>query len=212
MDIERRMLAVEELRAVAGEDGKPTKIVGRAAVFNKLSDPIGGMFGSGFREKIAPGAFAESIESDDVMALFNHDPNIVLGSTHAGTLRLKESRGGLDFEIDPPDTQAARDLMVSIERRDVKKMSFGFITREDAWEFKTGKEPDVRTLVKAKVMDISPVTFAQYPQTKVDVRAAFESRDACRATIEHEADLIEAEEIARDCEIRERQLALAESA
>lgn len=206
MDIERRMLAVEELRAEPGEDGKPTKIVGRAAVFNKLSDPIGGAWGGGFREKIAPGAFSESIASDDVLALFNHNPDIVLGSSHAGTLRLKESRGGLDIEIDPPDTTAARDLMTSIERRDVKRMSFGFITQKDAWEFKDGKQPDERTLVKVKVMDISPVAFAQYPQTKVDVRAAFESRDARQSELAVERGA----EAKLACEIRRRQLELAD--
>ena len=55
------------------DDENPT-ITGHAAMFNQETD-IGGMF----REKIKKGAFSESIGKDDVRALFNHDPNFVLG-------------------------------------------------------------------------------------------------------------------------------------
>ena len=35
---------------------------------------------------------------------------------------------------------------------------------------KNGKEPDERELIEAKLFDVSPVTFAAYPQTTVDAR------------------------------------------
>ena len=48
------------------EEGEIPKIEGYAAVFNQLSDDLGG-----FREKIKRGFFKDVIESDDVRALFN---------------------------------------------------------------------------------------------------------------------------------------------
>lgn len=153
-----------ELR-VNREDSKP-RIVGHAAVFNVMGD------GGWFREKIAPGAFADSIDVDDVRALWNHDSNYVLGRNKAGTLRMKEDSKGLLIEVDPPDTQVARDLLVSIERGDISQMSFGFETIKDSWERSTeGNNLDIRTLEKVRLWDVSPVTFPFYKETDVAVRS-----------------------------------------
>jgi len=128
--------------------------------------------GGWFREKIAPGAFASSINTDDVRALFNHDPNFVLGRNKAGTLKMSEDERGLHIEIEPPDTQVARDLMVSLERGDISQMSFGFEVIKDSWERSTeGNNLDIRTLEKVRLWDVSPVTFPFYKETDVAVRS-----------------------------------------
>ncbi|NIP32641.1 HK97 family phage prohead protease, partial [candidate division KSB1 bacterium] len=69
-------------------------------VFNQLSHDLGG-----FREKIEKGAFHESLENPkhDVAALFNHDPNLILGRKSAKTLEMREDQKGLAVTIDPPD-------------------------------------------------------------------------------------------------------------
>jgi HK97 family phage prohead protease len=163
MKRERRIFTVE-IRAA--KDGLRT-ITGHAAVFNKDSEPMWG-----FVERVAPGAFTQTIKEDDVRALFNHDPNIVLGRNTAKTLRLSEDKQGLSVEIDPPDTQAARDLLVSIERGDISQMSFGFITRKESWQYSDdGKGPNIRTLEDVQLFDVSPVTFPAYPDTDVSVRS-----------------------------------------
>lgn len=165
MEIERRSFAVDSLNIEMREDSKPV-IRGHAAVFNQLSEDLGG-----FREQIAPGAFIEAIERDDVRALFNHDANFVLGRTVSKTLRLSEDARGLAIEIDPPDTQAARDLMVSISRGDVSQMSFGFTIRPGGQDW--AKDDDgrtIRTLKKVRLFDVSPVTYPAYPQTDVALR------------------------------------------
>ena len=48
-----------EITEVRKTDGEPTKIGGYAAVFNKLSDDLGG-----FREKIDPGFFSDVLGDD----------------------------------------------------------------------------------------------------------------------------------------------------
>jgi HK97 family phage prohead protease len=160
----------KEKRIIGGkleirESGGTKKITGYAAVFNSLSEDLGG-----FREKINPGAFRSAIKKSDTVALFNHDSNIVLGRTSAGTLELKEDKTGLFMEIDPPDTQAARDLMVSIERGDIKQQSFGFIVKNDSWETVDGEE--IRTIGEVEELyDVSPVTYPAYPDTSVALRS-----------------------------------------
>lgn len=171
---------------------KPPVIRGHAAVFNSLSEPIMGMF----RERIEPGAFQKSLKTADVRALINHDANFVLGrqrGVQKDTLRVAEDDKGLAIEIDPPDTQAARDLMVSIERGDITQMSFAFRTIRDSWAVEDGE--DIRTLHEVELHDVSPVTFPAYLKTDVAVRsgAADEARqsfDAWKATEELDAALV----------------------
>lgn len=147
------------------EDTTP-KISGYAAVFNQLSNDLGG-----FREKIKRGFFADVLEND-VRALFNHDENMVLGRTKNGTLTLEEDNKGLKIEITPPETSYARDLMNLIKRGDVDQMSFQWITEKDEWD-SSDLNNVTRTLIKARnLYDISPVTFPAYPQTKAAVRSA----------------------------------------
>jgi len=161
MTIERRYFPATEVRVDKKEKGN--KLTGYAAVFNSLSEDLGG-----FREKIDKGAFSKSIKGD-VRALWNHNPDYVLGRTRSGTLALGEDDNGLKIEVDPPDTQWARDLMTSISRGDVTQMSFGFRTVTDAWEEKEGA--NIRTLKDLELIDISPVTFPAYTDTTVALRS-----------------------------------------
>lgn len=167
MERENRTFAVTGLKIVTRGEGKGPRLEGHAAIFNALSEDLGG-----FREQIAPGAFAEAIEKDDVRALFNHDSNYVLGRTASGTLRLAEDVRGLAITIDLPDTQTIRDLVAApIERGDVSQMSFGFSVRPGGQDWaKDDAGVVVRTLKKVRLFDVSPVTFPAYRQTDVAVR------------------------------------------
>jgi hypothetical protein len=169
--IEKRSFAVEYRKCKDDED-KKSRMMGHAAIFGEEAN-IGGWF----REVIAPGAFSESIQKDDVRALFNHDPNYVLGRNRAGTLRLKEDDKGLAIEIDPPDTSMARDLTVSMERGDINQMSFAFQVVGEEWQYGEDDETDLRTITKVKLYDVSPVTYPAYEGTDIGLR----SRDAFRA-------------------------------
>jgi HK97 family phage prohead protease len=84
-------------------------IIGYAAVFNQRIDM--GLW----TEEVLPGAFTETISrSDDVAALFNHDPNLVLGRT-PNTLSLRQDDHGLHMTIQPPDIEIGRSV-VKVDR------------------------------------------------------------------------------------------------
>lgn len=167
---EERCAGVTELR-IEAEEGKQPFIEGHAAVFDSLSQDIGFMFP--FKERINRGAFKESLEKDDVRALWNHDANYVLGRNKAGTLELSETGKGLKVRIHPPDTQWARDLLESIKRGDVTQMSFGFVVEKEKWSVEGAQ--DIRTLEQVKLYDVSPVTFPAYLDTDVGVRSTLDN-------------------------------------
>lgn len=180
MKAERRGIPAEiEVRA---EGDEAPVVSGYAAVFEAMSEDLGG-----FREKIAPGAFAKTL-GGDVRALFNHDPNHVLGRTKAKTLRLFEDGRGLRFELTPPNTALARSVVESLRRGDVDQMSFGFRTISDRWD----NERDgsvVRTLFEVELFDVSVVTFPAYPQTEAALRSLDQFRAAQVPPRDHAAGL-----------------------
>lgn len=185
--LERRAFDLKEFRAETFEDKK--RFVGYAAVFNRVDGP------ANFREQIAPGAFLESIEKDDIRALINHDPNLVLGRNKAGTLMLREDEIGLATVIFPPPTQYANDLQLLVSRGEVSGMSFGMEVIEEKWDKGLNGEPDLRTILKAKLWDVSIVTFPFYGDTVVASR----SHDAWLEEQKKESLVVEAKD---DSEVR----------
>ncbi len=168
-----------ELRAEDGEDGLPS-IRGHAAVFNKMSEDLGG-----FREIIMPRAFDSALDrGDDVRALVDHDPSKILGRTKAGTLTLNVDSKGLRVNIQPPNNTVGNDIVESIRRGDVDSMSFGFRTLEDVWRTVDGEE--IRELIDLELFDVSPVSFPAYPQTDVAVRSLEVWRSKAPPTVDPE--------------------------
>lgn len=167
---EIRMLPIQELRVDDSLDGK---IVGHASVFDSWSETLGGIFP--FKEIVRKGTFTETIRVDDIRALFNHDPNYVLGRNIAGTLELEEDEIGLRVVITPPDTSWANDLIKNLRRGDISQMSIGFIVLEDTWGTQDGI--DIREIKKVQLFDVSIVTYPAYTQTDVGVRAMESYKD-----------------------------------
>ncbi|HEY1300868.1 MAG TPA: HK97 family phage prohead protease [Stellaceae bacterium] len=160
--MERR--AAVELRAAG--DGRT--LAGYAAVFNSPSADLGG-----FVEIIRPGAFTRSLaaNSADPLALVQHRPELVLGRRGAGTLRLAEDGRGLAFEVDLPETQAARDLAVSVMRGDINGASFAFTVPPggDAWSVRG--DAVMRELRDVDLHEITITPTPAYPDTTVALRA-----------------------------------------
>lgn len=168
--MERRYIRGSELRI--GDEGGQRFIRGYAAVFDSMSQPLGG-----FREIIRKGAFKKTLRDGDAVALMNHDANLILGRKSARTLTLSEDDKGLAYKINPPDTSYARDLIVSIDRGDLKHSSFAFrvVPGKERWSHPPGEELPVRELLQVELFDVSPVTNPAYQQTEVHVRAAIDA-------------------------------------
>ena len=162
-DAERRFTSVPvEIRA--GSDKKLT-IGGYAAKFDRTSRNLGG-----FREKIDPKAFHNSRGDGwpGVVARYNHDDNMLLGTIGGGTLRLSVDEVGLEYSVDVP--QARSDVYELVSRGDVRQSSFAFIALEDDWNTDDSGFP-MRTLVKARLMDVAPVNTPAYEDTSVGARS-----------------------------------------
>lgn len=183
MDIEHRTLARELRAADPVADGSIGVLAGYAAVFNSRSENLGGFF-----EEILPGAF-DAVLDNDVRALIDHDSGRVLGRSVAGTLRISTDAVGLRYEVDLPDTQEARDLLVLVKRGDVRESSFGFTIarRGDEWaENEDGQI--IRSIVKVqRLYDVSPVAFPAYPAASVAMRGLIQR---ARETDKHTAPIV----------------------
>lgn len=151
-----------ELRAAADEAG-PKTIVGYAAPFGSRAEIYG------FVEEYVPGCFTQSIGEDDIRCCWNHNSDFVLGRNKASTLTLKEDDFGLAIEATPPDTTWAKDHMVTIGRGDVSQMSIMFQAMDEEWAKEDGMY--LRRITRAKLWEVSPVTFPAYDQTSVSARA-----------------------------------------
>lgn len=162
--MERRTLASDFATRAAGDN--KVVVEGYAYKFRRLSQNLGG-----FREQIIEGAGAEALGTDDIRALVNHDPNLILARNTAGTLRLSEDSTGLLYEIDADLRQSyARDLMVALERGDVTQSSFVFRVTQDgeSWSLDDDEFP-LRSITKMSLFDVSPVTYPAYTDTEVKV-------------------------------------------
>lgn len=141
------------------------RIGGYAAMFDRMSQNLGG-----FKERIAPGAFNYSRSQGwpSVLARYNHDDNMLLGTTGAGTLRLDTDSAGLTYEVDVPASRA--DVYELTERGDVRQSSFAFITDQDDWDTDDTGYPR-RTLLSVRLIDVAPVNTPAYLDTSVGVRS-----------------------------------------
>jgi HK97 family phage prohead protease len=167
-ELERRTL-VEPVEFRKADDGK-IRAAGYAYVFGKRSQNLGG-----FVEEVAPGAGKKSIQEQDIRALFNHDPNKLLGRMGAGTLRMGEDDTGGHYEVDLPDTTDGRNVAALLERQDLVGSSFGFRLIEDEWG-ETDEAFPLRTLKQISIRDVGPVTFPAYTDTTSSLRSLAEAR------------------------------------
>lgn len=178
-DIELRELDTEiEWRT----EGDAIGFSGYAAVFNTPSRPMP------FVEQVAPGAFSRSLGSDrNVKLLVDHNPERLLASQKARTLRLAEDERGLRVDADLAPTSYARDLKVLAERGEIRSMSFAFKPTKngESWS----PDGQARTLTDVRLFEVSILTgnAPAYPATTAFVRALShqleESEDALAAAV-----------------------------
>jgi HK97 family phage prohead protease len=176
-NLERRILSPEDIE-LRVDDGDKPKLSGYAAKYGILTD-LGW-----FKERIKSGAFDEALKDADVRCLKNHDPNLILGRTTSGTLRLQSNTVGLKFEDDVPDTTTGKDILEEVRRGDISGCSFAFTVAEQTWKYFEDDSPPERTIITiAQLYDVGPVTYPAYKDTtvkarEIDTTVAMRSLDA----------------------------------
>ena len=157
------------------EDNGKRYLEGYFAVFDEPYNVY-----DGWVETVARGAFARYLAAGgDVKVLWNHDANLVLGSTGNGTAALREDDHGLwgSVEINPADTDALNAL-ARVERGDVTGCSFGFeIARQEEWWDDDGVYHTRITEVDP-LYEVSPCTFPAYRATSIAARSREPPEDA----------------------------------
>jgi len=171
MKLELRNFAGVQVRAAQGAD---FVLEGVAASYGVDSNLIpGGPAGVPFVEQIQRGAFARTLRSsDDVKALFNHNPNHILGRRKNKTLVLEDTDIGLAFrcQLDQRNSEH-RNLYASVKRGDIDECSFAFTVAKngDLWN----RDYTRRTLLDVTLFDVSVVANPAYPSgTSVAARSA----------------------------------------
>jgi hypothetical protein len=148
-------------------DGGPTLIYGYAAAFGKLSRKLGG-----FVEQVDGRAFNSSKSEGwpDVVCRYNHKDDMLLGTTHARTLKLALDDTGLAYEVQPPNARA--DVLEYVARGDVRHSSFAFrvFPGGDEWGVSEFNYP-MRTLLDVQLVDVAPVLDPAYPDATSGARA-----------------------------------------
>tara|TARA_R110002012_G_C11574956_1_gene604769 strand:- start:247 stop:840 length:594 start_codon:yes stop_codon:yes gene_type:complete len=174
-----------ELRAYKTEEEEVRMLVeGYAIVFNSESRDLGG-----FTEVVKENALDKALERNtDVLALYGHDYQNVLGRQSADTLQLEKDERGIKFTLDLPNTQLGRDVYTLVERGDLKGNSFGFTVEKDSWDKKGDKV--IRTIEQVRdLFEISIVSLPAYEATELTKRNYEEfTDDVMEAIPENVAD------------------------
>lgn len=162
--IERRFTAspaAPTLRSAANP-GSGSVLTGYGAVFYRPGDPATEYrLAADVVERIRPGAFDRALlERQDVVGLFNHDANELLGRTSSGTVRLSADANGLRYQIDLPAARA--DIAELAARGDLTGSSFGFIARTVKYEDDRSTGDIIRWLVDVDLIDVSVVVHPAY--------------------------------------------------
>jgi len=178
MELERRCLAFEEVPeaelTIESRANGTQVLVGYAAVYNRFSLPLR-EGGSQFREIILPGAFDKILNRQrgkgDVVALLNHNTDLILGRSSSGTLELSSDDKGLRYVVTPPDTQVGRDTMELVRRRDLRGSSFAFsVDTKTGERWSSDEQGAVREIREvASLVDVSVVLTPAYPASSVTV-------------------------------------------
>jgi hypothetical protein len=124
----------------------------------------------GFVEIIAPSAFSKTLaDNSDVKLLYSHDSNKVLARVKNGSLILRNTESGLEFEATLNNTSFALDAYEQVKSNTVDALSFGFQVIQDDWA--TEGVTQIRTLKEVKLLEVSAiVAFPAYPFTSSEVR------------------------------------------
>lgn len=164
---------VDNGMALAGPETAPTDFVGRAVVYNSLSQPLMDAKGNSYFERFMPGAFKETLSLNDIIATVGHDSTKILGRRSAMTLEISDSDTGLDVKCPIGPYSYAMDLVNQLRRRDVNGMSFTFDDETIEWVPKgtEGNDLPICNISKACLYEVCFCADPAYLATSASMRS-----------------------------------------
>lgn len=175
-------------------------IFGTATVFNSAYD-------MGWYDEEMSTESLDKADMKDVVALFNHDINMVLARTSSGTLKLNLTGKAMEYEFEAPNTTLGNDLLEMVKRGDVYQSSFAFTVEAEDWQEREGMKPKRVIRSIKKVYDVSPVTYPANPDTMVAKRS-YEATKETNEDLQNVIDISVQSEINIQNELRRNALHL----
>lgn len=178
IDVVRALAAPMEFRAAGAQDDGIGLLTGHFSVFNTWYE-VNSMWEGNFLERVAPGAFAQTIVEDrsGMKILFDHGYDPQIGNKVLGPIRtLEEDSTGPYYESPLFDTSYNRDLLPGL-KEGVYGASFRFRVMEESWNDEPGvsdhnpKGIPERTITRTKTMEFGPVTFPASQAATAGVRS-----------------------------------------
>ena len=161
-------------------DGEGERVLhGEFARFNEWTE-IHSIFEGDFLERIAPGAFDDTIARDlsRVKVLFDHGHDPQLGNKPLGPIRSIEATDtGVAYEVPLIDTDYNRDFVIPAADAGLLGASFRMAVRANEWndpdepsEHNPEKLPE-RTITRVDLFEFGPVTFPAYEGATAALRS-----------------------------------------
>ena len=167
--METRSFNIQELRA---DDTDPRRVHGLAVVYDQPAD-IGP-----FVERVMPGSLNDVLASGKPMQLlFEHDRRGLLASTEAGTLTVRDTPRGLEFEARVAETTTGNDTLVLLRDKLVKGCSFAFRVAKSGQRFTREAGKLTRTITQ----------FAAVPELTLTSQPAFVGTSVATRSIDPDA-------------------------
>lgn len=160
----------------ASEDGRDI-LRGHFAVWNEWTT-INSRYEGHFLERIAPGAFDQSIAQRAPVILFQHGSDPTVGMKPLGDVRsMKADERGMAYEVALHDATYVNDLKPAFRSGMGASFKFSIPDGGDHWETPsraTAGNPDrlpERTITNATLYEFGPVTFPAYEGATAGMRS-----------------------------------------
>ncbi|MGL4571799.1 MAG: HK97 family phage prohead protease [Clostridium sp.] len=163
---EIRKLIATDLETRNIEDSEEKIISGYINKFNTRSQYMG------FYEEVDKGAFDKTLaDGHNIYAMYNHDTNMILGSTRSGSLKLNVDNIGLHFELRiNPNLTYANDIAELVKSGDLEGCSFGFWVNDDEWTY-TEDKIELRVIKELELIEVTITPFPAYLDSEASCRS-----------------------------------------
>lgn len=172
MNTERRSLPLQ----IEFRTGNRPQFRGLASVYYDGTPKTEYRLGPNIIERVHPGAFDEVLASGaDILALYNHDENMLLGRLRSGSLKLKSEARGLAYAVPYDETDPTHQTVAArIRRGDAPGSSVTWKIGEDGQSFERRSSDGaiIRNIHRVGFMiDVGPTHSPAYTSTTAEMRS-----------------------------------------